>query len=70
MLSLEQYNTFLELIPNINAELKSKGLDVADVNTTAASASTAEPAAKTPSKERKKKNTKMNIEATSDEESD
>jgi hypothetical protein len=70
MLTLEQYNTFLEFIPDINAELKSKGLDVKDVKATAASAATAEPAAKTSSKERKKKNKKMNIEATSDEESD
>ncbi|KAI1817374.1 ssDNA-binding transcriptional regulator [Poronia punctata] len=76
MLTLEQYNTFLGLIPAINAELKSKGHEISDVPATAtavatvASTSAAEPPTKAPPKELKNKNKKMNIEATSDEESE
>ncbi|KAI0395397.1 transcriptional Coactivator p15-domain-containing protein [Xylariaceae sp. FL0594] len=74
MLTLEQYNAFLQLIPDINAELRSKGLDVADPNTTAAASTSKAPAkpaaaAKASTKDAKK-NKKMNIEATSDEEED
>lgn len=68
MLSLEQYNALLEAIPDINTELRSKGHEVPAVSANAPTSTPSQPA-KSPSKERRKKK-KMNIEATSDEESD
>ncbi|KAJ8106390.1 hypothetical protein ONZ43_g7081 [Nemania bipapillata] len=72
MLPLEQYNALLEAIPNINAELQSKGHEVPDIFGKAPSTSAPTPSqpAKSPSKEQRRKKKKMNIEATSDEESD
>ncbi|KAJ8128818.1 hypothetical protein O1611_g4817 [Lasiodiplodia mahajangana] len=70
MLSLEQYNALVEAIPDINAELQSKGHDVPAASANAPSTSAPKQPAKSPSKEQKRKKKKMNIEATSDEESD
>ncbi|KAI0107282.1 transcriptional Coactivator p15-domain-containing protein [Nemania sp. FL0031] len=70
MLALEQYNALLEAIPNINAELQSKGHDLPTAFADAPSSSAPKQPAKSPSKEQKRKKKKMNIEATSDEESD
>ncbi|KAI1327343.1 ssDNA-binding transcriptional regulator [Xylariaceae sp. FL0255] len=65
MLTLEQYNALVKVIPAVNAELSSKGHEVADLG----SASTETPAPSKPSDEKKQKKPKkkMNIEATSDE---
>ncbi|KAI1200348.1 transcriptional Coactivator p15-domain-containing protein [Nemania serpens] len=70
MLTLEQYDALLGAIPNVNAELQSKGHQVPETATTAApSSSVPVPSSttKSPSKEQKRKKKKMNIEATSDE---
>lgn len=69
MLTLEQYNALLGAIPDVNAELQSKGHQVPETSTDAApSSSVPKPAStKSPSKEQKRKKKKMNIEATSDE---
>ncbi|KAI1188673.1 transcriptional Coactivator p15-domain-containing protein [Nemania serpens] len=69
MLSLEQYNALLSAIPDVNAELQSKGHQVPETTTSAApSSSVPVPSTtKSPSKEQKRKKKKMNIEATSDE---
>ncbi|GAW12966.1 hypothetical protein ANO14919_023400 [Xylariales sp. No.14919] len=68
MLTLEQYNALLNAVPQLNAELQSKGLDVSDSFSKAPEASTSKSSTKSPSKEQKRKKKKMNIEATSDEE--
>ncbi|KAI1126453.1 transcriptional Coactivator p15-domain-containing protein [Nemania abortiva] len=70
MLPLDQYNALLEAIPDINAELQSKGHEVSTTSLNAPSTSDPQQSAKSPSKEQKRKKKKMNIEATSDEESD
>ncbi|RWA03446.1 hypothetical protein EKO27_g11658 [Xylaria grammica] len=68
MLTLEQYNALLKAVPQLNAELQSKGLDVSDSFSKAPEASASKSSTKSPSKEQKRKEKKMNIEATSDEE--
>ncbi|KAI8633728.1 ssDNA-binding transcriptional regulator [Xylariaceae sp. FL1651] len=70
MLSLDQYNTLLEALPAVNANLQSKGHTTPDVFASAPTTSSEPPAKSTSessSKEKKSKNKKMNIEATSDE---
>ncbi|KAI1113052.1 transcriptional Coactivator p15-domain-containing protein [Nemania sp. NC0429] len=71
MLTLEQYNALLGAIPDLNAELQSKGHQIPE-NTTSAAPGSSIPipssSTKSPSKAQKRKNKKMNIEATSDEE--
>ncbi|KAI1140382.1 PC4-domain-containing protein [Hypoxylon sp. FL0543] len=62
MLTPEQYNTLVQAIPSINAELSSKSLDTVDLSL-AAPAET-KPAKKAKSDEKK---AKANIEATSEE---
>ncbi|KAI0399418.1 transcriptional Coactivator p15-domain-containing protein [Xylaria palmicola] len=68
MLNLEQYDALLAAIPAINAELQSKGHAIPDVLANATNTSSSKPSKESPSKEQRRKNKKMNIEATSDEE--
>ncbi|TGJ79773.1 hypothetical protein E0Z10_g8992 [Xylaria hypoxylon] len=70
MLTLEQYDALLNAIPDLNAELQSKGHEVPDLVAKTPSAPAPKSTAKSPSKEQKRKKKKMNIEATSDEESE
>lgn len=63
-LTVEQYNALLKAIPAINAELSAQGHDVAEIPSGPALSSGVQ---KSTTKE-KKKPTKANIEATSDEE--
>ncbi|KAI1176540.1 transcriptional Coactivator p15-domain-containing protein [Nemania sp. FL0916] len=70
MLSLEQYNALLGAIPDVNAELQSKGFQVSSTPADAPSSSALEPVTESPSKKERKRKKKMNIEATSDEEED
>ncbi|KAI1389764.1 PC4-domain-containing protein [Hypoxylon trugodes] len=69
MLTPEQYNKLLEVIPSINAELQEKGIETADISS-APTADAPESPAKTKLEKKAKsqeKKTKANIEATSDE---
>jgi len=63
-LSLEQYQAFLNIIPQLNNELRAKGHDVQDPDPSSAPPVEVTKAKKKPAK----KSSKANIEETSDEE--
>ncbi|RYO78717.1 hypothetical protein DL766_009895 [Monosporascus sp. MC13-8B] len=72
-LSLDQYNSFIKAIPDINAQLNEQGHETADITSSAAAAaapsSSSKPSMKDAkeSKKQKGKSSKSNIEATSEE---
>ncbi|KAK4191172.1 putative RNA polymerase II transcriptional coactivator [Podospora australis] len=67
-LSLDQYKAFLKVIPQLNEELRSQGLDVGDVSVSSSSSASAKKPAASVAETSSKKAKKSNIEQTSEEE--
>jgi hypothetical protein len=67
-LTIDQYQTLLKAVPEINASLKSMGIDVSA--NAADLGEDSEEEAKPQKRIKPKKETKSNIEATSEEEED
>lgn len=67
-MTIEQYQLLLKAIPEINAELKAQGIDVSDENKEDDDEKAMEEDEMPKKRVRAKKDSKANIEATSDEE--
>ncbi|KAK3378573.1 transcriptional Coactivator p15-domain-containing protein [Podospora didyma] len=67
-LSIEQYNAFLQIIPELNASLHSQGIAVAGSDPSGITAPAVSVKAKKPADKKAAKGKRSNIEETSDEE--